>query len=159
MNLSAPFIKRPVMTTLVMVAILLFGLISYHLLPVSDLPTIDYPTITVYAYQPGGSPEYMANTIATPLERNFASISGLNTMTSTSKVGETNIILNFDINTDLNSKEVEVQAAITETLPIYLRCLATPHLKKQIRHKHLFYSFASPPRHKPWLSCMSMPIT
>ncbi len=117
MNLSAPFIKRPIMTTLVMVAILLFGFFAYNNLPVSDLPDIDFPTITVTANQPGGSPKYMANLIATPLERNLATISGLNTMTSNSTVGTSQIILNFDLNIDLDSKEVEVQAAITKTLP------------------------------------------
>ncbi|MFZ0565423.1 MAG: efflux RND transporter permease subunit [Chlamydiales bacterium] len=117
MNLSSPFIKRPIMTTLLMAAILLFGVLSYNALPVSDLPNVDYPTIEVTAQQPGGSPEYMANLIATPLERNCANISGLNTMTSNSRVGNSQIVLNFDLGVDLNSKEVEVEAAITKTLP------------------------------------------
>lgn len=117
MNLSSPFIKRPVMTVLVMIGILLFGLFAYNSLPVSDLPNIDYPTLTVTAAQPGGSPNYMADLVALPLERSFATISGLNTMASTNTVGSSQIVLNFDLNTDLNSKEVEVQSAIVRTLP------------------------------------------
>jgi hydrophobic/amphiphilic exporter-1 (mainly G- bacteria), HAE1 family len=116
-NLSAPFIKRPVMTTLIMVAILLFGLYAYELLPVSDIPNIDYPTITVTASQPGGSPEYMANLVATPLERNFAKISGVSLMSSSNSLGQTQIVLNFDFNADLSSKEVEVAQAINASLP------------------------------------------
>ena len=106
------------MTTLVMIAILLFGISAYRSMPVSDLPNIDYPTITVDVSQPGGSPEYMANLVATPLERNFATISGLSTMTSTNTVGTSQIVLNFDLDVDLNSKEVEVAQAITATLPV-----------------------------------------
>lgn len=117
MNLSAPFINRPVMTTLVMLALIFFGIFAYRLLPVSDLPNIDYPTITVTASQPGGSPEYMADLVATPLERNFASISGLSMMASNSTLGLTQIVLNFELDVDLSSKEVEVQAAITQSLP------------------------------------------
>lgn len=117
MNLSAPFIKRPVMTLLLQITILIFGIFAYKSLPVSDLPNIEYPTITVNASQPGGSPEYMANLVATPLERNLAKISGLNTMTSSNKNGKTTIVMNFDLSVSLDAKEVEVQAAITETLP------------------------------------------
>ncbi len=117
MNLSAPFIKRPVMTTLVMAGIIIFGIFAFRSLPVSDLPNIDYPTITVSASQPGASPEYQANLVATPLERNFANISGLHTMTSNNTVGNTQIVLNFDLKTNLDSKEVEVQQAITEAMP------------------------------------------
>ncbi|MCP5470198.1 MAG: efflux RND transporter permease subunit [Chlamydiales bacterium] len=117
MNLSAPFIRRPVMTVLIMITILIFGLFAYKSLPVSDLPNIEYPTIQVSASQPGGSPEYMANLVATPLERNLAKISGLNTMTSSNKNGKTSIVMNFDLSVSLDAKEVEVQAAITETLP------------------------------------------
>lgn len=116
MNLSAPFINRPVMTTLAMVGILLFGIIAYIYLPISDLPNIDYPTITVQATQPGGSPTYMANLVALPLERNFATISGLNTMASNSTIGSTQIVLNFDLDVNLGSKETEVQTAITQAL-------------------------------------------
>ncbi|MCH9625821.1 MAG: Multidrug resistance protein MdtC [Chlamydiales bacterium] len=105
------------MTTLVMIATILFGVFAYRSLPVSDLPNIAYPTITVTALQPGGSPEYMANLVATPMERNFATISGLKTLSSTNTVGQSQIILNFDLNVNLDSKEVEVQQAITESMP------------------------------------------
>lgn len=117
MNLSAPFIRRPVMTTLVMVAIVIFGVFAYKALPVSDLPNIDYPTITVTAQQPGGSPEYQANLVATPLERNFSNISGLMAMTSKNTIGNSEIVLNFDLNVDLDAKEVEVQQAVTQSIP------------------------------------------
>lgn len=117
MNFSAPFIKRPVMTVLVMFGIALFGIFAYDSLPVSDLPNIDFPTLTVSASQPGGGPQYMADLVALPLERNFATISGLNMMASTNTVGTSQIVLNFDLNTDLSSKEVEVQSAIVRALP------------------------------------------
>jgi hydrophobic/amphiphilic exporter-1 (mainly G- bacteria), HAE1 family len=118
MNLSAPYIRRPVMTTLVMLTVAFFGYLAYKKLPVSDLPNVEYPTLSVRAHQPGGSPEYMANLVATPLERNLATISGLNTMTSASRLGTTQVVLNFDLNVDLNQKEVEVQRAITQTIPV-----------------------------------------
>ncbi|HXC93919.1 MAG TPA: efflux RND transporter permease subunit, partial [Geobacteraceae bacterium] len=82
MNLSEPFIKRPIMTSLVMMAVMIFGLFAYRLLPVNDLPTIDYPTIQVNSSLPGANPETMATAVATPLERQFSTISGLDSMTS-----------------------------------------------------------------------------
>jgi HAE1 family hydrophobic/amphiphilic exporter-1 len=116
-NLSAPFIRRPVMTTLLMVAIVIFGVFAYQNLPVSDLPNIDYPTITVYAQQPGASPEYQADLVATPLERNFSNISGLMAMTSKNTMGNSEIVLNFDLDVNLDAKEVEVQQAVTQSIP------------------------------------------
>lgn len=104
------------MTTLVMGAILLFGFFCYYALPVSDLPNIDYPTITVNAYSPGASPEYQASLIATPLERQFASISNLRTVTSTNTVGNSQIVLNFDLKADLDAKELEVQQSVNQSL-------------------------------------------
>ena len=89
MNLSEIFIRRPIMTTLVMVAILLFGAVAYRSLPVSDLPNVDFPTILVSANLPGASPETMASTIATPLEKQFSTIAGLDSMTSTNGLGIT----------------------------------------------------------------------
>ncbi len=115
-NLSATFIKRPVMTILVISTILVFGIFAYRSLPVSDLPNIEYPTITVSASQPGGSPDYMADLVATPLERNLAKISGINTMTSSNGNGTSVIVMNFDLNVNLDAKEVEIAAAISETL-------------------------------------------
>ncbi|MHC5731543.1 MAG: efflux RND transporter permease subunit, partial [Nostoc sp.] len=84
MNLSEPFIRRPIMTTLVMAAILIFGFMSYRLLPISDLPSVDYPTIQVSAARPGASPETMAASVARPLEKQFSSIAGLDSLNSTS---------------------------------------------------------------------------
>lgn len=105
------------MTTLVMVGVLFFGIYAYKKMPVSDLPDVAYPTITVSANQPGGSPEYMANTVATPLERSFATISGLSVMTSNNTNSTSTIVLNFDLGIDINAKEVEVQSSISQTLP------------------------------------------
>ena len=89
------FIRRPVMTTLIMAGILIFGLVAYRLLPVSDLPAVDYPTISVSASLPGASPETMASSVATPLEKELSTIPGIETMTSTSTQGGTSISLQF----------------------------------------------------------------
>lgn len=117
MNISKPFIHRPVATTLVMCAILFFGIFAYTKLPVSDLPNINYPVIGVSASKTGGSPKYIADLITSPLERNLIAISGLKMMTSSSYEGGCEIILNFDLDVDLASKEVEVQSAIARTIP------------------------------------------
>lgn len=93
MNMSGLFIRRPVTTTLVMLGILIFGIMGYKALPVSDLPTVDFPTITVNATLPGASPETMASSVATPLEKNFATIAGLDSMSSSSSSGRTQITL------------------------------------------------------------------
>jgi len=95
MNLPGLCIRRPVMTTLVMAAILLFGIIAYRALPVSDLPTVDYPTISVSASLPGASPETMASSVATPLERQFSTIAGVDSMSSVSAQGLTQITIQF----------------------------------------------------------------
>ena len=97
MNISELFIRRPVTTTLVMVGILIFGIMGYKSLPVSDLPTVDFPTITVNANLPGGSAETMASSVATPLEKNFSTIAGLDSMSSTSTLGRTQITLQFNL--------------------------------------------------------------
>src|SRR6266536_4172940 len=97
MNIAEIFIRRPVMTTLVMLAILLFGVMAYRQLPVSDLPTVDFPTIQVNAALPGASPETIASSVALPLEKQFATIAGLNSINSTSLQGATNITLQFDL--------------------------------------------------------------
>jgi len=112
-NLSAIFIRRPVMTTLVMSAILIFGIMGYRLLPVSDLPNVDFPTIQVTARLPGASPETMASSVATPLERQFTTIAGLDSMTSTSYLGSTQITLQFSLERSLDAAAQDVQAAIT----------------------------------------------
>lgn len=112
MNLSAPFIIRAIATMLLNVAILLLGLVCYHLLPVAPLPEMDFPVITVDAKLPGASPEVMASTVATPLERAFGSISGIQMMNSSSGQGSTRIMLVFDMKRDVNDAARDVQAAI-----------------------------------------------
>lgn len=114
MNISELFIRRPIMTTLVMVGILVFGLMSYRLLPVSDLPNVDFPTIQVSANLPGASPETMAASVATPLEKQFSSIAGLNVMNSTSSLGSTRITLQFDLSRQIDGAAQDVQAAISK---------------------------------------------
>ncbi|HUZ46331.1 MAG TPA: efflux RND transporter permease subunit [Terriglobia bacterium] len=114
MNISELFIRRPVMTTLVMLGILLFGIMAYRYLPVSDLPSVDYPTITVSAGLPGASPETMASSVATPLERQFSTIAGLDSMSSTNTQGLTQISLQFSLNRNIDAAAQDVQAMITQ---------------------------------------------
>ncbi len=113
MNLSAVWIRRPVMTSLVMISLLFFGLIGYRNLPVNDLPQMDYPTIQVQASLPGASPEIMAATVATPLEKKFATISGLESMTSTSGQGTTSIVLQFSLNRSIDAAAQDVNTMIS----------------------------------------------
>ncbi len=110
--MTALFIRRPIMTTLVMAAILIFGIFSYRVLPVSDLPSVDYPTIQVSASLPGASPDTMASSVATPLEKQFATIAGISQMTSTSQLGSTAIAIQFDLSRNLDGAAVDVQSAI-----------------------------------------------
>jgi multidrug efflux pump len=112
MSLSSPFIRRPVATTLLTAAVALAGAVAFRQLPVSPLPQVDFPTITVGASLPGASPEIMASSIATPLERQFTRISGITEMTSSSSLGTTGITLQFDLNRDINGAARDVQAAI-----------------------------------------------
>ena len=116
MNISGLFIRRPVATTLVMFGILMFGIMAYRLLPVSDLPNVDFPTITVSAGLPGASPQTMAAAVATPLEKQFSTIAGIDAMTSTSTLGNTNITLTFALSRDIDAAAQDVQAAISKTL-------------------------------------------
>ena len=116
MNLAEPFIRRPVMTTLVMLAILLAGVMGYRNLPVSELPNVDFPTIQVMASLPGASPETMASAVATPLEKQFATIAGIDSMTSTSALGSTRITVQFNLNRDIDAAALDIQAAISQTL-------------------------------------------
>ncbi|TMA91287.1 MAG: efflux RND transporter permease subunit [Deltaproteobacteria bacterium] len=115
MNISGLFIRRPVTTTLVMVGILIFGIMGYKSLPVSDLPTVDFPTITVNANLPGASAETMASGVATPLEKNFATIAGLDSMSSTSSLGRTQITLQFSLSRNVDAAAQDVQAMIART--------------------------------------------
>jgi len=115
MNVAAPFIRRSVMTTLVMLSILLFGMMSYQQLPVSDLPNVDFPTIQVSARVPGASPETMASAVATVLEREFSTIAGIDSMSSSSSQGSTTISLQFTLARDIDSAAQDVQSAIART--------------------------------------------
>ncbi len=112
MHISAPFIRRPVGTSLLSLALLLGGGVGYFLLPVSSLPEVEFPTINVNARLPGASPETAASAIATPLERQFGRIAGITEMTSSSTLGGSNITLQFDLNRDINGAARDVQAAI-----------------------------------------------
>lgn len=112
MNFSQTFIHRPVMTTLLMVAIIIFGLVGYRYLPIAELPNVDFPTILVSASLPGASPETMASAVATPLEREFSTISGLKSMNSVNAKGVTQITLEFDLNRDIDAAAQDVQTAI-----------------------------------------------
>ena len=111
--MSELFIQRPITTTLIMAGIVLFGFIGYRALPVSDLPNVDYPTIQVTAELPGGSPETMASSVATPLERQFSTIAGLNTVSSTSTLGNTQVTLQFDLSRNIDAAAQDVQTAIS----------------------------------------------
>ena len=128
MNLSAPFIVRPVATLLLSLAILLAGVLSFGLLPVAPLPQMDFPVITVQASLPGASPQVMASSVAMPLERSLGTIAGVNQMTSRSSQGSTRIILQFDLDRDINAAAREVQAAINAArtlLPSAMRSMPT----------------------------------
>ena len=113
--MSELFIQRPITTTLIMAGIVLFGFIGYRALPVSDLPNVDYPTIQVSAELPGASPETMASSVATPLERQFSTIAGLNTVSSTSTLGNTSITLQFDLSRNIDAAAQDVQTAIAQS--------------------------------------------
>jgi len=130
MNIAEPFIRRPVMTTLVSAGVLIFGVLAYRLLPVSDLPSVDYPTINVNASLPGASPETMASAVATPLEKQFSTIPGLDVMTSSSGLGSTSITLQFTLNRDIDAAAQDVQAAIAQTLPLLPQGMLPPSYRK-----------------------------
>jgi multidrug efflux pump len=114
MNLSAPFVRRPVATTLITVAIALSGAVAFRVLPVSPLPQVDFPTISVSASLPGASPEIMASSVATPLERQFGRVAAITEMTSTSTLGSCSINLQFDLNRNIDAAARDVQAAIAD---------------------------------------------
>ena len=116
MSIAGMFIKRPVMTTLVMLAILLFGLMAYRSLPVSDLPNVDRATISVSASLPGASPETMASSVATPLEKQFSTIAGIDSMISTSSLGGTSITIQFVLSRNIDAAAQDVAAAIARTM-------------------------------------------
>jgi hydrophobic/amphiphilic exporter-1 (mainly G- bacteria), HAE1 family len=130
MNFTEVFIRRPVMTTLVMMGILIFGLVAYRQLPVSDLPAVDYPTISVNASLPGASPETMASSVATPLEKEFSTIPGVETMTSTSTQGGTSISLQFTLSRDIDAAAQDVQAALSQAVRQLPQGMLPPSFRK-----------------------------
>ena len=126
MNLSEPFIERPIATSLLMAAIALFGTVAYRALPVSDLPNVDFPTLQVTASLPGASPDTMASAVATPLENQFSTIAGLISMTSVNSLGSSLITLEFDLNRSLDGAAVDTQAAITQASKLLPNNMPTP---------------------------------
>ncbi len=126
MNISETFIRRPIATSLLMLAIALFGVISYRSLAVSDLPTVDYPTLTVSASLPGANPETMASSVATPMERQFTTIAGLDSMISSSSQGSSNITLQFNLDRDIDGATVDVETAIAAVTPLLPPGMPTP---------------------------------
>src|ERR1700712_4050816 len=112
MNISEPFIRRPVATSLLMAGVIMMGMLGYSLLPISALPPVDFPTIQVTAQYPGASPDVMASSVTTPLERQFGQISGLANMNSVSSFATTSITLQFVLDRDIDSAAQDVQAAI-----------------------------------------------
>ena len=126
MNISELFIRKPIMTTLVMLSILVFGISAYRLLPVSDLPNVDFPTIQVSASLPGASPETMASAVATPLERQFSTIAGLDSMTSTNGLGNTLITLQFNLSRNIDAAGQDVQAMIAKAAKQLPQNMPTP---------------------------------
>ncbi|HRX86962.1 MAG TPA: efflux RND transporter permease subunit, partial [Phycisphaerae bacterium] len=132
MNFSALFIRRPIMTSLVMFGIIVFGVMAYRLLPVSDLPNVDFPTIEVTAALPGASPETMASSVATPLEREFSTIAGLDSMNSTNILGATQVTLQFSLERDIDAAAQDVQAAIARAESRLPRDLPSPPSYKKV---------------------------
>src|SRR5258708_8616716 len=114
MHVSRIFIERPIMTALITFAVVLFGMVGYRALPVSELPSVDYPTIQVPATLPGGNPETMASSVATPLEREFSTIAGVDSMSSTNSQGATVITVQFTLDRNIDAAAQDVQAAITK---------------------------------------------
>jgi hydrophobic/amphiphilic exporter-1 (mainly G- bacteria), HAE1 family len=125
-NISEIFIRRPIATSLVMLAIALFGVVAYRALPVSDMPTVDFPTINVFASLPGGNPATMASAVATPLERQFTTIAGLEDMSSSSSQGSTSITLQFDLSRNIDGAAVDVETAIAEAMPLLPAGMPSP---------------------------------
>ena len=126
------FIRRPVLTTLCMAAILIFGVMAYQKLPVNDLPNVDFPTIQVIANLPGASPETMASSVATPLERQFSTIAGIDSMTSTSALGVTQITIQFTLERNIDAAGQDVQAGLTKAAPLLPLGMPTPPFYQKV---------------------------
>ncbi|HVR86243.1 MAG TPA: efflux RND transporter permease subunit, partial [Planctomycetota bacterium] len=132
MNISAPFILRPVATSLLMVAIVLAGAVAYKQLPVSALPQVDYPTIEVLTFYPGASPDVMASSVTAPLERQFGQVPGLKQMTSSSSEGSSVITLQFSLDLSIDVAEQQVQAAINAAGTFLPKDLPNPPVYSKI---------------------------
>src|SRR5688572_13822153 len=113
MGISEACIRRPVMTTLITASLIVFGAFAYRLLPVAALPKVDFPTISITATLPGASPETMAASVASPIERQLSTIAGISSMTSSSSLGTTQITIQFDLNRNIDSASLDVQTALT----------------------------------------------
>lgn len=147
MNIAELFIKRPVMTTLVMLAILLFGVMAYRMLPVSDLPNVDFPTILVSASLPGATPDTMASAVAMPLEKQFSTIAGVDSMTSTSSQGSTQITLQFNLSRSLDAAAQDVQAMIAKAARDLPQSMPSPPSYQKVNPADqpvLYLSLSSP---------------
>src|SRR5580658_1474514 len=131
-GISAPFIHRPIATTLIMVAVLLVGLVAFPSLPVAPLPQVDFPTITVSASLPGGSPDTMATSVAQPLERQIAQIPGVSQMTSTSSLGATGISVQFDLDRNIDAAANDIQAAINAASGQLPKILPSPPTYRKV---------------------------
>src|SRR5438270_4669855 len=141
------FIRRPVMTTLVMMAILLFGAMGYRMLPVSDLPNVDFPTILVAASLPGATPDTMASAVAMPLEKQFSTIAGVDSMTSTSSQGFTQITLQFNLSRSLDAAAQDVQAMIAKAARDLPQSMPSPPSYQKVNPADspiLYLSLSSP---------------
>src|SRR5947209_15610890 len=126
MNISSTFIQKPVATSLMVLAIAVFGAIAYRTLGVSDLPNVDFPTILVTAGLPGANPDTMASAVATPLERQFTTIAGVDSTISSSGQGSTNITLQFDLSREIDGATVDVETAIAAAMPLLPPGMPTP---------------------------------
>src|SRR5690242_3629676 len=132
MNISEPFIRRPIATSLLMLGILVFGLGAYSLLPVAAVPNVEFPTITVTAQYPGANPETMASAIATPLEQQFITIPDLTEMTSWSGVGVTSITLQFNLNRNIDAAAGDVQQALNAASGLLPKDLPSPPTYRKV---------------------------
>ena len=126
MNVSEVFIRRPIATSLIMLGIAVFGVLAYRALPVSDLPNVDFPTLNVSAGLPGGDPGTMASSVASPLERQFTTIAGIDEMSSSSSTGNSNVTLQFDLGRNIDSAAVDVQTAIAAVMPLLPAGMPSP---------------------------------
>jgi len=126
MNISQPFIERPIATSLLMVALVCIGAVAFSLLPVAPLPQVDFPTIQIAAALPGASADTMATSVATPLERSLSSISGITSMTSSSSLGTTSITVQFDLSRNIDAAAQDVQTAINAASGVLPKTLPTP---------------------------------